>query len=233
VGGLAPLSVVRSWTMPMRKLLPFVRTKAIEDQINEFLDTVSEAGMVFEMGVGAYLDNCVDKGCEERLEQISELESRGDELRRSIETALYTEMLIPDFRGDVLSLLEDLDSLLDALKSTLLGITIERPDVPEETKKEFTELISVVVKSVESTVLASRAFFTDINSVRDHIHKIGFYEREADKVAIGMKKNIFNSSLPLDRKMHIRDLVDAIDVLADEAENVGDRLSIYTIKRTP
>ena len=32
--------------MPMRKLLPFVRTKAIEDQINEFLDKVSEAGMV-------------------------------------------------------------------------------------------------------------------------------------------------------------------------------------------
>ena len=140
--------------------------------------------MVFELGVGAYLDDCT--GCEERLKQISELEHRNDELRRSIETALYTEMLIPDFRGDVLSLLEDLDSLLDDLKSTLLSITIERPDVPEETKKEYTELISVVVKSVESTVLASRAFFTDINSVRDHIHKIGFYEREADKVAIRM-----------------------------------------------
>ena len=64
------------------------------------------------------------------------------------------------------------------------------------------------------------------------IHKIGFYEREADKIAIRMKKNIFASQLPLDRKMHLRDLVETIEQLADEAENVGDRLSIYTIKRT-
>ena len=219
--------------MPRMKLMPFGKTKAIEDQINEFLDKVSEAGLVFELGMGSYLDCGVNKVCEERLKQISELEHRGDDLRRSIETALYTEMLIPDFRGDVLSLLEDLDTLLDAMKSTLQSMTIERHDVPEESKKEFTELISVVVKSVESTVLASRAFFTDIYSVRDHIHKIGFFESEADKVAIRTKENIFKSSLPLDRKMHLRDLVDTIDILADEAENVGDRLSIYTIKRTP
>jgi predicted phosphate transport protein (TIGR00153 family) len=219
--------------MPRMKLLPFGRTKAIEDQIDEFLDKVSEAGMVFELGVDAYLDCGVDKRCEERLKQISELEHRGDELRRSIETALYMELLIPDFRGDVLSLLEDLDSLVDVLKSTLQSITIERHNVPEESGKELKALISVVVKSVESTVQASRAFFTDITSVREHIHKIGFYESEADKIAIGMKRNIFGSSLPLDRKMHLRDLVDTIDLLADEAENVGDRLSIYTIKRSP
>jgi uncharacterized protein Yka (UPF0111/DUF47 family) len=48
-----------------------------------------------------------------------------------------------------------------------------------------------------------------------------------------MKKDIFGSSLPLERKLHLRDLVDTIDLLADEAENVGDRLSIYTIKRSP
>jgi predicted phosphate transport protein (TIGR00153 family) len=215
------------------KLLPFGRTKAIEDQINEFLDRVSEAGLVFEMGVDCYLDCGVDEACEAKLKQISELEHRGDELRRSVETALYSELLIPDFRGDVLSLLEDLDTLLDVLKSTLQSITIERHDVPDESKKDFKELVSVTVKSVESTVLASRAFFTDINSVRDHIHKIGFYERESDKIAIRMKKNIFKSSLTLDRKMHLRDLVDTIEQLADEAENVGDRLSIYTIKRAP
>ena len=36
-------------------------------------------------------------------EQLSEHERRGDELRRAIETTLYTEMLIPDARGDVLA----------------------------------------------------------------------------------------------------------------------------------
>ncbi len=36
--------------MAAMKSSPFVRTKAIENQINEFLDKISEAGLVFEMG---------------------------------------------------------------------------------------------------------------------------------------------------------------------------------------
>lgn len=216
----------------MKGIKPFGRTKAIENQINEFLDKISEAGLVFEMGFVSYMDCGVDDSCQEKLRQISDLERRGDKLRREIETALYTELLIPDSRGDVLSLLEDLDDLLDRLKSTLLGITIEQPDIPDGEKNDLKELISMAVRSVESTVVASRAFFTDFTAVRDHIHKIGFFEREADRIAIGMKKNIFQSELPLDRKMHLRDVVDTVDHLADQAENVGDRLSIYAIKRS-
>jgi predicted phosphate transport protein (TIGR00153 family) len=213
------------------KIFPFGRTKEIEDQLNEFLDQISQAGLVFEMGVAAHL-NGSHEGCEEKLGQISALEHRGDELRRTIETALYTELLIPDFRGDVLSLLEDLDELLDMLKSTLCSITIERHEMPDGCCGDLKDLVSVSIKSIECTVLASRAFFIDFTNVRDHIHKIGFYEREADKIAIRMKKNIFGSQIPLERKMHLRDLVEVIEQLADEAENVGDRLSIYTIKRS-
>ncbi len=200
--------------------------------MNEFLDIISEAGMVFEMGFTSYLANGFCQACEEKLKQVSELEHRGDDLRRNIETALYTELLIPDSRGDVLSLLEDLDDLLGCMKTNLLGITIEEPDIREEYINDLRELVSLAVKSVETTVVATRAFFTDFTSVRDHIHKIGFYEREADKIAIRLKKNIFLSGLPLDRKMHLRDSVDTVDRLADEAENVGDRLSIYAIKRS-
>ncbi len=218
--------------MAAMKSSPFVRTKAIENQINEFLDKISEAGLVFEMGLTAYMRCGMGEDCEMKLEQVSELERRGDELRRDIETALYTELLIPDSRGDVLSLLEDLDYLLDVMKSTLLNISIERPDIPDAEKPDLKELISMAVKATESTVQASRAFFADINAVRDHIHKIGFFEREADKFAIRLKKKVFDSDLPLDRKLHLRDLVDTIEKLPDEAENVGDKLSIYTIKRS-
>ncbi len=218
--------------MAAMKSSPFVRTKAIENQINEFLDKISEAGLVFEMGLNAYMHCGMGEDCEMKLEQVSELERRGDELRRDIETALYTELLIPDSRGDVLSLLEDLDYLLDVMKSTLLNISIERPDIPDDGEPDLKELVALAVKAVESTVQASRAFFADISGVRDHIHKIGFFEREADKIALRLKKRIFDSDLPLERKLHLRDLVDTVEKLPDEAENVGDKLSIYTIKRS-
>ena len=80
--------------MAAMKTSPFVRTKAIENQINEFLDKISEAGLVFEMGFRSYLECGMDENCEIKLEQISELEHRGDELRRNIEEVV--SMLLED-----------------------------------------------------------------------------------------------------------------------------------------
>lgn len=218
--------------MPETRSSLFGKTKTLENQIDQFLDKASEAGIVFEQGIECYLKSGMSEACEDRLRQLAELEYRCDDLRRSTETVLYTEMLIPDARGDVLSLLDAVDSLIDAFKSTLLGVTIEQPEIPEETKSGFADLTSTVVKCVEYTILATRAFFRDINVVRDHIHKIGFYESESDKTSIRLKEEIFRSELPFERKMHIRDYINALDIIADEAEDVGDHLSIYTIKRS-
>ena len=87
------------------------------------------------------------------------------------------------------------------------------------------------VKTIESAVLAARAFFRNISAVRDHLGKVSFHEEECDQIATSLKRAIFASDLGLDRKMHLRYFVDKIDHLADEVEDVGDWLAIYSIKR--
>ena len=42
---------------------------------------------------------------------------------------------------------------------------------------------------------------------------------------------IFESKIKMVEKLHLRDFVNAIDGIADHAEDVADRLSIYAIKR--
>jgi hypothetical protein len=68
--------------------------------------------------------------------------------------------------------------------------------------------------------------------VRHHVHKIGFYESEADAVAIRMKQLIFASTDDLAEKMMQRDFIDSLDRIADQAEDIGDRLSIFTLRRS-
>ena len=80
-------------------------------------------------------------------------------------------------------------------------------------------------------ILGARAFFRNIAAVRDHLGKVSFHEEECDQCATRLKRDIFGSALGLDRKMHLRYFVDKIDNLADEAEDVGDWLAIYSIKR--
>ena len=132
----------------------------------------------------------------------------------------------------VLGLIESLDQLLNLFEGALWAFSIEKPDIPKEYHNDFETLTDLAVQSVECLVLASRAFFRNIEAVGDHNHKVMFFEKEADKVSTKLKKSIFGSDLDLSQKTHLRNFVEHIDNVPDWAEDVADRLAIYAIKRT-
>ena len=215
-----------------KNLTLFRRTKALETQIDEFLDKLSQSALLFRRAVQIYLADGVTAEFEDKLAQVNELESTADHLRRAIETQLYAQTLIPESRGDVLGLIQNLDSVLNLCEGGLWAFSIETPDIPAEFHPDYRTLTEQVVNTVESLVLASRAFFRNIEAVPAHMHKVMFYEKEADKVSTKLKKAIFATDLPLSHKAHLRNFVEHIDNLADKSEDVADRLAIYTIKRT-
>ncbi len=211
----------------------FGRTSTLIHQIDEFLDTVSEGAMVFEEGIGIFSERGEDEGCEAKLQHLNELKNRSTKVGRDIATNMYAQMLVPDARADILELMVALNRILDILGHNFTDITIVNAEVPAGIKSGFVELTSAVVKTVDSAVQASRAYFKDINTVRDHIHKISHYESTADVAAIRLKKQICaDTSLNFERKWILSNTVNDIDKVADEAESVGDRLSIYSIKRS-
>ena len=217
--------------MPRRMSL-FGRSRRIEREIEEFLDGVSEAGLIFQRAVRTYLSEGTSQDFQDDLDEVSRLETRGDELRRTVEAALYEHTLIPDLRADVLRLLEDTDWLLGIFQANCYHFAIERPDIPKEFHRDFIELTDTVATCVDSLVMAARAFFRNIGAVRDHNHKVIFYETEADKISTRLKTAIFRSDLPLEHKIHLRYFVERIDDSANAAEDVADELAIFTIKRS-
>lgn len=209
----------------------FSGTRSLENQIDEFLDKVSESGMVFDRAIRVYLNQGPSEEFNNFLNQAANIERRGDDLRRAVEAELYVRTLIPDLRADVLALLESMDHLINVYEGDLFRISIQSPDIPDEFHSGFIELTETVVSCVDSVVLAARAFFRDIDAVRDHSSKTIFLETEADKTGTKLQRAIFASALPLERKMHLRYFVERIDELANSAEDVADALQIYTIKR--
>ncbi len=210
----------------------FHRTKDLEIQIDKFLDALSESALVFKHAVGVYLtDGCTDEFTEKH-QHVDRLESAADDLRRDIEIQLYTQTLIPESRGDVLGLLENLDNIINLIEGVLWSFEIEKPQIPDNCKDGYRNLVAMSCEAVEAVVLASRAFFRNIEAVGDHNHKVIFFETEADKVSTRLKRDIFESELGLGHKMHLRGFVENIDDIADWSEDVADRLAIYVIKRT-
>ena len=204
----------------------------ISRQFDVFLDKVSEAGILFKQGVEAYLSDHIES-FETKIDDIIETEHDGDALRRNLEEALYVQTLIPESRSDVLELLENMDALLDRFKGALWKFNIERPMVTPELKDDFRELAGIVVEAVEAIVRSSRAFFKDLSSVADHIHKVPYWESQSDKIASKLQQRIFRQeTFSLSEKLQLRDFVKHIDKIADRAEDVSDKLRIYVIKRT-
>lgn len=210
----------------------FRKTKILENQIDEFLDCITEAGLIFQKAIKIYLENGASEEFAASTKDADDIETRGDNLRRIIEAQLYEQTLIPDLRADVLQLLEDLDNLINIIQANCYRFTIETPDIPEEYQKEFMHLTETVVTCVDTVVMSSRAFFRNIEAVRDHNSKVMYYETEADKISTKLKTMAFSSDMPKVEKFHIRYFVERIDELANEAEDIADALAIYTIKRS-
>ena len=158
------------------KISPFRRTRELKSQIDEMLDTVSEAALAYKHGIKEYIKRGWDESVDEKCEQVDRCESRGDTLRTTIGQSMYTEMLLPDTSGDVLGLLGSLDHLLDDMEHTLFVIRIEQPEIPPEYHDDWIECAGHAADAVEAVVLAARSYFRDPIAARDHIHKVHFYE---------------------------------------------------------
>ena len=208
------------------------QTKIIESEIDHFLENITNSGLVFKEAVKDYLDADFE-ALVKRRKKISKIESQTDEVRKKIKYKLYKEMLIPESRGDVLGLLENMDDLADIAEEVVLEIDIERPVIKDNMIKQFEKLSEYSSLAIEEISKAAAAFFRDFSQVNNFINKVKFYESEADDVEEKLKRIIFNDDrLKHSEKIQLRYFVERIASLSDEAEEVSERLSVYTIKRS-
>ena len=210
----------------------FGDTKKLEREIDEFVDILTEVGLVFRSIIPTYLNYSANEKFEEMVDRVKEMESKADKITKEVEHTLYEETLIPDSRSDVLRLLEHLDEVIGLYQGNCYHFSIQKPNFPKEFHQDLIELTENVVNCVESLCLTVRSFFRDIQSVRDNAHKVTFYEKESDIKFSALARKIFDSELSLDKKMHLRYFVEKIDRICDQAEDIADEIQIYAIKRS-
>jgi predicted phosphate transport protein (TIGR00153 family) len=208
----------------------FKSSKVLEAQIDGFLDTVAESGLVYEAGVAAYLA-AAETDFVATIAKIDRLENRADKLSKEAETHLYRHSLIPEHRGDVLGLLENTDNIIDTAKASLHQFDVERPGIPQEFHDGFRKLAAASAAALDAVVLCTRAFFRDAETVKDNLYKVHHFEQEADQVSDHLKRAIFAGSLDLAHKTQLRYFAHNVEKVSDKAEEVADRLAISIIKR--
>lgn len=205
--------------------------KSIE-LIDSFFNCVDQSLLLFKEGVKNYLYKNTEN-FNNNLQSLANLEIESDLIRRKIENTLYTQSLMPQLRGDILRLLEEMDKLIDHSKKNLFQFDVETPLIPQELIQDFIKLTQISVSAAESVIPAAKSYFNEPVNVSEKIHRVFFYEKEADVFADVLRRKIFRemTSLKLSEKFHLRYFTLHIEVISDTAEKVADLLTIMAIKR--
>jgi predicted phosphate transport protein (TIGR00153 family) len=204
--------------------------KELIDSINLFLNNILEINNLFESLIKEFfLKNY--KGVEDLTIKISNLESECDKLRRSTERKIYKETLIPEQRGDVLGMLENLDKIPGQLQGNAHRINTEKPNIHEDLHDDFNSLVQNNSTCVKLLISGSKQFFIDPKKTIEDCLLVSKHESTGDKISTKLKNAIFNNNnLDLSQKMHLRYFVEIVDEVANLAEDVADRLIISSVK---
>ena len=206
-------------------------TKNLIIKIDEFFDNIDLGLLVFREGIKAYLEKDME-AFQRHLQKADSLESNADRLQREIENDMITHSILPQHRVDVVQLVDQLDEIIDGVKSTLYEFDIEIPEIPQQLNNSFINLTEVSVSAAEEVIPAARAYFKAPYTVREKLLKVYYFESETDKVAFDMKKLIFHELQEPDlaHKAHLRYIIHHIEKISDLAQKAADLLSGMAIK---
>lgn len=206
-------------------------TKNLIIKIDEFFDNIDIGILVFLEGINAYL-NKDNENFQRHLQKVDSLEGAADKLQRSIENDMITHSVLPQYRAEVIQLIEEVDEIIDGLKNTMYEFDIEIPGIPEYLNNSIMNLAKSSVSAAEELIPAARAYFKTPHTVREKLLKVYYYESETDRLAYDLKKKIFHElgELDLAHKAHLRYIIHHIEKISDLAQKAADRLSSMAIK---
>ena len=206
-------------------------TKNLIIKIDEFFDNIDLGLLVFREAIKAFLEKDME-AFHRHLKKVDSLESNADKLQRSIENEMITHSILPQHRAEVSTLIDVLDEIIDAVKSSLNEFDIERPDIPASLNRNFISIAETSANAAEELIPAARAYFKAPYTVREKLLKVYYFESETDKISTNTKKIIFHDMKELDlaQKAHLRYIIHHLERISDLAQKAADLLSTMAIK---
>jgi len=211
--------------------LLYKNVKKLVFDIDEFIDTVEQGVLVFKEGVTNYM-NGEKASFADKIHRIDRLEATADKLQRKIDDEFYRRSILPQNAGDIESLLDIIDEIIDISKDNLYQFDDELPFIPSELVSDYIRLTETSSESALASFPAVRTFFREPVKVKEMLSKVYFYEKETDKISRNIKRRLFHemNELELSQKIHLRYFALHIETVSDKAENLADMLSILALK---
>jgi len=164
-------------------------------------------------------------------ERIQTLESDADRVRRKMETDMYSGAFLPNFRGDLLGLIESVDKIANKAEFVADLIELQHPVIPDELKDGILRQIDLSLETFRMLKRSIEYLFEDLQKAGEYVILTEKREHEEDEVERGNIKKLFELDIERCAKLEIKEIIRSIGDIADKAEDSSDRVEIIILKR--
>jgi predicted phosphate transport protein (TIGR00153 family) len=174
-------------------------------------------------------------------DEIFALEHSADELKNEIRSHLPRSLMLPVDRRDLLDLLSAQDDIADAAQDVAGLLAVRRMTIPEPLRDRFRSFVAANVTSVTKChevvneldeLLASGFRGRSADRVLEMVDALARSESEVDALASELAISLFEIEETLDpvSVFFFYELLHLLGRIADQAENVGDRVRLLTAR---
>ncbi len=185
----------------------------------------------FEKAMDCYFDFGLGENCDFLIEQTHKFESRADDIRHEIIEMMYSKVLIPESRGDILRLLESIDLIPTHFEKILFMIQGQKLRLPDFITLDLRELMRVSLECCDLLIKQVEALFRKTEDIKELVFTIDSHESRCDYIEREAIKKIFDSDLDPFQKMQLKELVIQMGEISDQADVVSRSVYIFSIKR--
>jgi hypothetical protein len=219
-------------TNPLAKLLGSSPFKPLQAQMRLVDECVSEVPALFDAVLAKD-----EAALKEQAGKIAAKEQEANELEHDLRAHMPKSLFMPVDRTDLLGMLEMQDTIANTSKHIAGLLTERHMEVPEEMADPLKAFVAACVQTcnhtrtiVEELDELIEAGFSgrEADSVQKMVTKLNELEADTDTKGYALKQQLFaleDTLSPVSVMMWYQ-ILQWVGELADEAENVGERISL-------
>jgi len=163
---------------------------------------------------------------ESRLDQLQEIEHRGDDMTHAIITRLNQTFITPFDREDIHRLTSSLDDVLDFVNAAGVRLRLYKIRTPPPAAAELAALIVQQSEELAQGV----SLLEKIQLVLEHCVEVNRLENVADRVSRKAIADLFDNEKDPIHLIKIKELYEVLENATDKAEDAANVLEGVALK---
>jgi predicted phosphate transport protein (TIGR00153 family) len=165
------------------------------------------------------------------VDKAHRYESKADDVREEIKMLMYSKVLLPESRGDIMGLLESIDSIPHTLEIILNMILTQKLAIPDLIADDVREMVSLSMGTCDLMIQQVEDLFQRGRRIPELLDVIDEKESQCDVIERQIITTLFDSDIDPFQKLQLKELVVLVGDITDQIDRVSKRINIISLKR--